>query len=87
MYIAYFTALGITLLALVVFYVYMKKREKRTNKKMIYINYGLSKGEVERYVTAGNNTSKTDSKIIVDSYQCLTEEGNDLLYKESFSFV
>lgn len=87
MYIAYFTALGITLLALVVFYVYMKKREKRTNKKMIYINYGLSKGEVERYVEAGNNTKKTGSKITVDSYQCLTEEGNDLLFKESFSFV
>lgn len=87
MYIAYFTALGITLLALVGFYVYMKKREKRTNIKVVYINYGLSKGEVERYVTAGSNTRKTDSKITVDSYQCLTEEGNDLLFKESFSFV
>lgn len=87
MYIAYFTALGITLLALVGFYVYMKKREKRTNKKMIYINYGLSKGEVERYVEASNNTKKTGSKITVDSYQSLTEEGNDLISKESFSLV
>ena len=54
---------------------------------MIYINYGLSKGEVERYVEASNNTKKTGSKITVDSYQSLTEEGNDLISKESFSLV
>lgn len=85
MYIAYFTALGITILSIVVFYVYMKNKNR--NKKIICISYGLSSGEIERYVEAGNNTKKTGSKITVDSYQSLTEEGNDLLFKESFSLV